>query len=426
MVERVIFVLVVGFSILAKAEVQEFTLEKATSVAISQNPELKAQSKEFESSQFAAKKAFSPFLPTLGVETGYQSFQNPDTSLTGNFKNIFGEYSIFSGGRDYYLLEAKNLRKDVSEIRFQQKRLETEWEVERAFSRLLFVTESIRFHEEAIQRNKDQQKAAAARKRAGLVSEADTLEFDVLGSILESDLTSLRGDLVDAQADFKKVLNLPESAEPFVKGRLTHFHVKSELKELFETLEKSGKTVLMAQKESEFSESLAKSVRGDFLPKISLKATYGSRDIRDAPNDRETAVWAVARWELFSGLDTYWGYREAIAESEESEYLLEASRVSARTDTEKTFALLKSLEQRVDLEGMNRERARKYFVAVASEYKRGIKNSPDMRSASEKLLESQLRDLKYRYEFIVQKIALQKITGTPVRTVVGSTEGHIE
>jgi len=423
---RMLFCIYLLFPILAWPAAREFTLEQARTLALSQNPELVGQAKEFESSQYAAKRAFSPFLPKLGIEYGQQSYRNPDISLTGEYKNIFAEYSLFNGGRDYYLLEFKNLQKDASEIRLDQKKQTVEWDAERAFSKLLFVTESIQFYKDAIQRNKEQQKAAAARRRAGLVSEADTLEFEVLGSLLDSEFTSLKAELVDAQADFKKVLNLKDDVEPVAKGRLEHFHVKTDLQTLLGSLGKTGKSILMAQKETEASEALQKSVRGDFLPNVFVKTTYGSRDIRDTPNDKETAIWLVARWEIFSGLDTYWGYRQANAEFEKNQFALESEQLNTKTNLERTFALLKALEQRVDLESMNRKRAKKYFTVVASEYKRGVKNSPDLRSASEKLLESQIRDLKYRYECIAQKIALQKIVGAPIPVVPGTSEGHAE
>lgn len=423
---KTLFVFLTIFALQCWAQTQEFTLTSATEIAIQKNPDLKAQVQEFERDSYAAKRGYSPFLPKLGLESGYQSFENPSTGQRGTFNNAFMEYSVFNGGRDYYLLESKSLRRDASEIALQQKRQETEWEVERSFHWLLFVTESIKFHEEALERNKTQQKAAAARKLAGLVSDADILEFDVYGTLLDSELTSLRAELIEAQTAFKKSLGLSDNVTPILKGKLSHYHVKTELSELSLKVANNSKAILIAQKNWESSDALSKSSLGEFLPNVSIKATYGSRDIREGSNDKEMAVLAVARWELFSGMDSYWGYKEAVAEKGRSEYALESSRLSTKTDLEKTYSLLKALEQRVDLEGLNRERSKKYFTAMAAEYKRGVKNSPDMRGASEKLLESQLRDLKYRYDFIVQKIELQKIVGMNIKTVLGSTDGHTD
>lgn len=54
---------------------------------------------------------------------------------------------------------------------------------------------------------------------------------------------------------------------------------------------------------------------------------------------------------------------------------------------------------------------RVFIVALGEEYRRGIKNSPDMVNASERLLEARIRNLEYRRDLMLAKARIQELTG---------------
>jgi len=91
---------------------------------------------------------------------------------------------------------------------------------------------------------------------------------------------------------------------------------------------------------------------------------------------------------------------------------------------ETAYARLKAVQDRVDLETDNKIKAQKFFDTVAGEYKRGVKNSNDMRSASQTLLQVILRDIQYRADFFEQKALLEKALGGEVKILKGSLSGH--
>lgn len=54
------------------------------------------------------------------------------------------------------------------------------------------------------------------------------------------------------------------------------------------------------------------------------------------------------------------------------------------------------------------------------EYRRGIKNSADVKSAAEGYFEASLRLENFRRDFIIQKTTIEKLLGSPV--LIGATQ----
>ncbi len=131
------------------------------------------------------------------------------------------------------------------------------------------------------------------------------------------------------------------------------------------------------------------------------------------------------KFELFSGFD----YSAQRAEAEAKRLKLEASLkqelLSARTLVESAYWKFNATEARVHLEEQNVERANRYYKSILSDYKRGVKNSVDMRVAADTLLDAMVRREAYKYELVAQKADLERALGGPVETELKSgAEGH--
>lgn len=123
---------------------------------------------------------------------------------------------------------------------------------------------------------------------------------------------------------------------------------------------------------------------------------------------------ALVSWDLFSGFSTYWERKEGEAKQLRAEAQLKMAIQTTVMDTETEFRRLKSVQDRVDIEDKNEDRAKRYYDAVMNEYRRGVKNSADVKVAAELLFETRARRETYKYDFLKERVDLERAIGKPI------------
>ena len=394
-------------------------LEAAVAKAYSANLDLQTLKKQVEVERAGEAKARSVFYPKLGLETRYESFSSAYIRQSGSTSGAFLEWNVFNGFQDRFVLQAQGLAKQGSELRLAKFEQSLSWEVGLSFYRLLAAQEKINLFEQALLRNAQQKEMARKRKAAGLVSAADVLELDLFESSLRSQRLTHASDFREAQAALRRILGDEEQSDFIPEGKLTHYHLDESLAEVLGRLNAGNVAISTGKLEVARAESMAKNVNGGFLPKLDLRATYGSRGLEDTLTAPETMLMGVAKWELFSGFDTLAARREAAARVAQAEASLSANSIRARSEAEGAFTRLRSLQEQVDFEVKSKDQALKYYSAVSDEYRRGIKNSSDLRGASGQVLEEELRDINHRLEFFEQKVRVEMAMGGPLKLSLG-------
>jgi outer membrane protein TolC len=409
------------------ADVKSITLNEAISLALGENLQIKTSEREVDAAESRLSRTSSYFLPKIGAESRYEYLDSPYQRQRGATSNLFAELNVFNGFRDWYDRKAKSLEYDQAKIGREKQKLFTKAEVEAKFYKLLSIVESVKAYEEAVKRNDAQKESARRRGGAGLASTADVLEFDLYQSELQAELASFSSELKQAQAEFREIIGQTNDDLQFLpKGNLTHYHVDDTLKSLKDRVPKESQSLISARSAVEQAEANKKVAYGGYLPRLDIKATYGSRGINETEVSPETTIMGVARWEFFSGFDTYNAGNEASAQAAKAEAVLRQTELSTSAQVETAFTKLKAIQDRVDIEAENKVKALKFFDVVASEYKRGVKNSTDMRAAAVLLLQVMVRDIKYRAEFFEQKALLEKAVGGEIKISKGSLSGHVD
>lgn len=388
------------------------SLSEAQRTAVENNLQIKAQEKEVESKASSLTRARSAFYPRLGAETRYEFVESDFEKFYGGTSNLFVEWNLFNGFQDFTSQKASAMALESAQIKLDQLKASLLWEVEVAFYRILHVQTAIKLYNSALDRNSSQKKLVANRKAAGLVSEADVMEFELYESFLRSELASLEGDRKDAQTQLKVLLGKETSD---IQIELVGAIPKESLVENLESVVKNLKELNAELKIGELAVAQSRQLKsvasGGFLPKVDFISSYGSLGLRETDVSPESYFGVVARWEFFSGFDTIAARKEAHARLVQAESALKVAKINVQGEAEKIFAQLKALEYRLELEKRNLTNSEKYLRAISDEYRRGVKNSSDLRGASDNLLQVLLRDNQYRFDFIDQKVSLQKLLG---------------
>jgi len=409
----------------APADVRGLTLDEAIQMALGENLQVKSSEKELDAAEARFNRTTSYFLPKIGAETRYELFDSSFQRQSGGTANLFLEWNVYNGSRDWFDRKAKSIERDQARIGKEKQRILTKAEVESKFHKLLSIIESIKTFEASMKRNDVQKEAAKRRRAAGLSTDADVLEFDLYHSELQAEMSKIESELKQAQAELRELLGQknPE-IEYLPQGKLIHYHIDESLADLKKRIQSESQTLAAARYAVEQAEANKKVALGGYLPQLGLKASYGSRGLNDTQVAPETMFVGTARWEFFSGFDTVYAQNVSSAMAAKAEASLKLVELSINSQLETAYARLKAVQDRVDLETSNKIKALKFFDTVAGEYKRGVKNSNDMRSASQTLLQVILRDIQYRAEFFEQKALLEKALGGEIKILKGSLSGH--
>jgi outer membrane protein TolC len=189
-------------------------------------------------------------------------------------------------------------------------------------------------------------------------------------------------------------------------------------------LDKRGETLLTkafeeredlkeAQKTLAVSELEYQGLFADYLPRVDLKAKFGklATDERVTGNLDNFSVGLQVSIPIFSGLETTYGRDAKAKDRVRNDYRVERIKQEVKVQLETALSRLTSIDERLNLEEKNIARSKQYFDITLSEYRKGVKNSPDMVGAAERLYDAKLRNLEFRRDFYLTNIEIAEAVG---------------
>ncbi len=410
-----------------EGQIVRFSLEDAKRYAVANNNEVKSFRHAVEEARARAGRSTVPFFPSVGVAGGVSTLSSSTTRDSAPVGYVYGSYNLFNGFKDTYQKNILELESEKAAIELNQKELLAGLEVEKYFHDYLYEQSAIKLKKTAIEVNAKLQNIAAKRRHAGLGSEADIMEFELRESVLNADLVLLEQKLEEARIGLRKTLGheIGSKIEPI--GELQHQHLVGDLMSHLNGLKNSNPTLRMSGHNVAIADFQSLSWRSKWLPKLDLEARAGYLGLEGQPTDKGSSVSLslVLKMDLFTGFESSWERSEGLARKLKSEEDLRGNTVTLVSDTERYYRRLKAIEKSVDLEEQNEIRAQKYYETILREYNSGIKNSQDIKVAAEMLSEVSLRRLRYKYEFLLERIEMEKILGSQVAVEnMKDKEGH--
>lgn len=395
------------------------TLEEAKRQAFAHNYELLALRKTLEEAEAERSIVLSRFWPRLGMAGGVQSGGNGIRDTIG-IGYLYSSVNIFKGFEDSYQTDIADIELEKALVRLQKGEFRLGLEVEAAFFQNIYLKRALELNEEALVLNDAHKALMRKRKAVSLVSDTDVMEYELRDALLRSDTAGLEQERAAARLELQKVLSLESELTTEPQGVLQHWHLKTPLQELQKASTKQGESALLAQKDLAQADIESKRWRSKWWPEVDVEAQAGYLSLDDRPDTGGTLFRGVllAKWELFSGFETVAQRKRGIARRARAEARLKAAELGATTGVASSYRKIRAIEARVHLEERNRTRAKRYYDSVLGEYRRGVRNSADVRQAAQGLLEAGLRQERFKYDFITERVALERLLGASVSVEV--------
>lgn len=406
----------ISFLLAANAGAKEVrvTFNELKALVETQNERVRAASEELAAARSREGHLGRSFLPKLEAHAAQESIKigTQDVKTQPDY-GAEVRMNLYNGGRD-------SLRDKALGFRSQRKTFEARGRVveELGKSRVLYWTivyqkNVVATLKEMIAINAENLRAAEKRIRGGVATESDRLEFEMNAIDLKRELSeaeleirSLSRELlvhIGANADDTLVTDSVLSHGGEWEHEVRHTHRDHDfLVKPYEFASLEAQTAAREQGRA-------------WLPRLDAYAGWNQFNQREenfaAARDRQESVVGVRlKIDAFDGLSFR---REAQAlrrEAEAANLIATYQRKQNEAHIEKEYDELTFLHDRVHEADENIKSAERYYRVTRSEYSRGVKNSPDVLGASEKLLAMKLkrlamiRDFQFARSHVLTKI----------------------
>lgn len=391
----------------------KLTFEKIFEAIQKNDPHLSQRKAEVVAAEAKLQATGSAFWPKFGVESKYETFESDFEKVKGATSHLFLDWNLFRGYQDYSVKKIAQNDLQIQKNELARYEANLKWEALSVFQKTASLQNILKLYDDALLTNQKFLETVRARKSAGLISEADLYEFDLYENELRLQRSDYESQFDEVMTELKALSNLRE-----LKGLVSNVQPKKVVLsfEDIKTHLASTESVLQSYRiQIDSAESKKYEALGKMLPEVNLQLTYGSLGIRDTEVSPESAFMIQARWELFSGFESSSSYKVAVTEKAEAQAHLNQQEIHNLSRAEQLKKRLDIIWSRFEIEDQNRVKADKYFKAVQSEYRRGVKNSADLKSAHSTVLANEVSVLLLKAEYFEIRSELQQILGYEIK-----------
>ena len=374
------------------------------------NMEIGSTKSKLESLEIENKINKSSFLPELYLSGGVGSEKLQDNSYEtekGPFLFLESKLNIYKGGRDSGLKKKNALEISAMNIELEMKRREINISSFKILAAINLITTEKKLIDAELSSNKNQQSMARKKLNAGLTSSIDLLDFDIKNDYLLNEL-----DILDL-----KIETLKKEFAILYGSEISNNEMESMFANISKSLNESNvinfeksPSFNLLQKQVDIITITQDSVKSEYLPTIDLEAKWGhitpQEKFSSSPREHEIAL--NISFPIFTGYSTDYKFKQSVIESTQKKREMRQIELEANSLQElelKKIALSKKL-----LLSLNHSLSQsvKYKDLTISEYRRGIKNSSDIISASDKKLELERKILETQNELKISQITLNE------------------
>ncbi len=400
-----------------ESNTKNISVADAVRYATDHNFGIKALKKDLEVHEAEIEVQRSKIFPRFGIVGGFETRPLDDKRKSDSLAYGYGTLNLFNGFADLSEKRKAEVQKEISGSEYREGVKELKLNVEVLFFRYLYKKKTVGFLDESLKLNTNHQAAVKRRRASGLVSESDVMEFDLRESYLKSELNSTKLDMSEIKLNLVRLMG-PELGLAFEpNGEIPHLHLEGTLDEYLTQVKEMNEKTRRASFEVESASAELRKGRSGWLPKVDLEGRVGRLplDERAVGSGSSYLGLLTAKWEFFSGLETRAQTSQAEAMLQRRELELKQTLLTAMAGVETSVRKLQSIQQRVDLEAQNEERAEKLYKSTMVEFSRGVKNSSDVKNAEETLLEARLRRVTFKNEFVETKISMERDFNVPAK-----------
>ncbi len=374
------------------------------------NLDIVALEKNVESKESRTSASNSAYYPTLNAVGGYGQNKADDLlqMQKGYTGYLEGRMNLFRGFKDQTVSRQNKIDFEISKLELESKKRELRLELTEAASDMVLLHKLQIISDEEYKTTETQKQMAAKKVAAGLTGSVDNLEFELRESEIQIEQRQMNQKHQEAHQKFVKLYGIDFDDSNFEKLEFSTIEQLtkpiSDLKIDDLTLEYKKNNLIKIKSELEKSE-----IKADFLPSLDLSYSFGRlTPSEDSPFKFNESKYAVQLTiPLFSGFDTFYKAKAASLNIQSAEKM----KIQKIQELNSKYHILKNKMSELSLlYSINEKKiinTKKYFDLTLAEYKRGVKNSPDLVSATDRLFSTKKKKFELLKDLEITRVQIE-------------------
>ena len=364
-----------------------------------------------EANKSLLSSGYAGYYPTLSAVGGWQQNRTDEFSerQKGYLGYLEGRINLFKGFKDQASLGQKNIDLKLSQIDLELQRRELRLQLTEVISDMIYLHQSLVVLQEELKATQSQRQMVAKKVSAGLTGSVDNYELDLRENEIEIEIKQI--DQLHFENHQRLIKIFGEDMNDAELDKVT-FSSIAQLKMVSNAMTiENNPTFQKAELLKNRYEYQKKEIRSDYLPSLDFAYILGRlTPSEDTPlKFNEYKYGIILTIPLFSGFDTHYKNKAAIQQLSAAEKLRNQSRIEVDSELK---TLNKKLSELVALYTINEKKlinSQKYFELTLGEYRRGIKNSPDLVNATDRLFSTKKRRFELLKELEILKVKIENI-----------------
>ena len=358
--------------------------------ALAHNPAFQAIGRTVERAEARAGEVGADRYPSLSLSGSAWRFSEAGPIDEDYSGGVSVQYDLYRGGRTRARVQEAEIGIRVAESQREASRQDLIFRVTEAYYR---VMEQARLVDVALQRAERTDvhlSVARARLRAGLATRSDTLRAAVEHSVAVLTIVRARNDLDNARGALNVLLGR-EAQSPLSLAPDPDSEVVSPVNDfeayLFLALSRRPE-LQQARAAVDQQRAEAQAVRAEYLPRISLNASYAWNGSGLASLDRDWRAGVTLNLPLFTGFSTRFRVAQASAMLQQFEAEHAALRQEVGRQAWEAYRAVQEAGERIDETAVLVAQARERMAVAEGEYREGVGSMVDVVDAQAALTEA--------------------------------------
>jgi outer membrane protein len=373
------------------------------------NKELQALKDTKESEEALAKGAYSGYYPTLNVIGGLQRNKTDDRDERGPVGYLQGNFNLFRGFADETLVSKYSVRTKLRELDYEIARRRLKLSLIESLSEMTYLHKLKAILEDELSVTLTEKKMAARKVSAGLTGKVDDIEFE-----LREDEIRIKQKQIDqqhAEAHHKLFEIFGEDITDSETKNINFHPLEVFAKFLTQAKMEKNPSVERSKLLGEVARLESRSVRAEFMPSVDLVYALGRLTPTNNTNLQfsESQVALLLTMPLFSGFSSHYKAKSASLAQSAAEKDKDQTELRVQAEFKNVSRKMGELLELAQINERKLINSKKYFELTMAEYRRGVKNSPDLVTATERWFETQKSQYEIMRDLEVYRVTLENL-----------------
>ncbi len=352
------------------------------------------------------------FIPTGEAWVGQEKFKTgPYETMTEPMYSLRANLNLYRGGRDALEEESRKAQKVSMEVQAQQVLQEELYEVRSLYWNLVYLREVNSLYLSTLKLNEANLQKALRRINSGLATRVDKLEFEISDTQLKQDMARIAVTISTTQRRIAALLGLEAETQFETLTAVPHEHNDTTPTQTMNV--NFFRDVRLELANMKDFEARGKIQKLWWTPKFDLYAesilsNFRERSYFTQSEKIDNAIGARLTIN-FDGFQEQYDGEALIARANASRLRAEQIKIEASAAFNTAQQELRLLHDLIHEGEKNVEKGAQYLSQTQSEYALGVKNSPDVLSATIKQLEFKKRFAELRRDYAMSKAQLQSL-----------------